>query len=101
MSTNFENYKFVNFLIHKLSQKRQNLRKPQSFLFAKVSPPKVDALCDENLVKNTINKVSGICFPFSLQRECNQYVLTMSQTNNEKFSFPHTTSIKPEPFVSD
>ena len=54
-STNFENHKFFNLLIHKLSRKRQNLRKPQSFLFGKVSHPKVDAPCDENLVKNTIS----------------------------------------------
>ena len=99
-STNFENHKFFNLLIHKLTRKRQNLRKPQSFLFGKVSHPKVDAPCDENLVKNTISKVLGICFPFPLQRKCNQYVFTMSQTKYAKFSFPHTTSIKPEPFVS-
>ena len=84
-----------------LSRKRQNLRKPQSFLFGKVSPPKADAPCDENLVKNTISKVLGSCFPYHLQRKCNQYVFTMSQTNNAKFGFPHTTSMKPEPFVSD
>ena len=95
------NYKFLNVLIHKLSRKCQNLRKPQGFLFGKVSPPKVDAPCDENLVKNTISKVLGICFPYPLQRKCNQYAFKMSQTDNAKFSFRHTISIKPEPFASD
>ena len=68
-STNFENYKFFNFLIHKLSRKRQNLQKPQSFLFGKVSPPKVDAPCDENLVKNTIKKSARNLFSISLTEE--------------------------------